>query len=309
MSEGINEKKEDLGIKINTLEVDYEIEKKKIFTKKTSDSEYTFRTGNQADNKSKYLVSIYAKDFSFKGYLSNTLTKEKIGLFNYGNSEDADCYCGNWENDEKNGEGLYFYPVTNDIYIGNWIHNKKEGTGLYFSNANNIVTNFLGTFNNDNFKEGLIVSYQVDKLQIIPKFVYKGKVDENGIKNDDKGIFIEKNIILKGKVVNDEKIEGVVIVFEEGKVKYSFKMNKVEGSGEDYNFSINEDKETEQELIETKKRWDESNLIDKMEQYCQMIMENLAEANGLFDNFQTAIKDDNLQHKISQFNELVNNNI
>ena len=85
MSEGINPKKEDLGIKINTLEVDYEIEKKKVYTQKNSDSEYTFRTGNQADNKSKYLVSIYHKDFSFKGYLSNTLTKEKIGLFNYGN--------------------------------------------------------------------------------------------------------------------------------------------------------------------------------------------------------------------------------
>ena len=96
MSEGINPKKEDLGIKINTLEVDYEIEKKKVYTQKNSDSEYTFRTGNQADNKSKYLVSIYHKDFSFKGYLSNTLTKEKIGLFNYGNSEDADCYCGNF---------------------------------------------------------------------------------------------------------------------------------------------------------------------------------------------------------------------
>ena len=40
-----------------------------------------------------------------------------------------------------------------------------------------------------------------------------------------------------------------------------------------------------------------------------MIMENLAEANGPFDNFQNAIKDDSLQHKISQFNELVNNKI
>ena len=99
------------------------------------------------------------------------------------------------------------------------------------------------------------------------------------------------------------------MVFEEGKVKYSFKMNKVEGSGEDYTFSINENKEMEQELIETKKRWDESNLIDKMENYCQMIMENLAEANGNFDNFQNAIKDDSLQHKISQFNELINNKI
>ena len=176
-------------------------------------------------------------------------------------------------------------------------------TGLYFSNANNTITNFLGTFNNDTFKEGLIVSYKVENKLIIPQFVYKGKVDENGIKNDDNAIFIENNIIFKGKVANDEKIEGVVMVFEEGKVKYSFKMNKVEGSGEDYTFSINENKEMEQELIETKKRWDESNLIDKMENYCQMIMENLAEANGNFDNFKKGfeiLKDDNeKEHKLT----------
>lgn len=306
MSEGINENKEELGIKINTLEVDYEIEKRKVYHQKEANSEITFKTGKQPDNKCKYLVSIHEKDFSFKGYLSNTLTKEKIGLFNYGNSEDADCYCGNWENDEKNGEGIYYYPASQDIYVGNWVKNKKEGNGIYLSSENGIVTICLGTFNSDLFKEGLVVSYQVKGTEIIPKIIYKGKVDDKGVKNDDSAIIIENNIIFKGKVVDDEKMEGLVLVFEEDKVKYSFKMNKIEGSQEnEYNFSINEDKEVEEQLIETKKKWDESNLINRVETFSQVIMESLGEANYSIEEFQKAIEGDKLQNKITQFNELV----
>ena len=134
MSEGIN------GIRVNTIEVDYEIEKRKKYHHKDAESEITFKTGNQSDNKTKYLVSVIAKDFSFKGYLSNTLSKENIGLFTYGVKNDADCYCGQWANDAKNGEGVYYYPTSKDIYIGDWVYNKKEGNGIYLSNENPNVT-------------------------------------------------------------------------------------------------------------------------------------------------------------------------
>ena len=49
MSEGIN------GIRVNTSEVDYEIEKRKKYHHKDAESEITFKTGNQSDNKTKYL--------------------------------------------------------------------------------------------------------------------------------------------------------------------------------------------------------------------------------------------------------------
>ena len=300
MSEGIN------GIRVNTIEVDYEIEKRKKYHHKDAESEITFKTGNQSDNKTKYLVSVIAKDFSFKGYLSNTLSKENIGLFTYGVTNDADCYCGQWANDAKNGEGVYYYPTSKDIYIGDWVYNKKEGNGIYLSNENPNVTICLGKFANDIFKEGLIVTYQRKEKEILHQSVYKGKVDEKGVRNDDMGVIIENNIIFKGKVVSDEKREGFVIVFEGEKVKYSFKMNKIEDSQEnDYNFRINEDKELESELIAEKKKWDEVNLINRVEQYSQLIIERLSEANSSLDAYQKSLEEEKLQNKISKFNDLL----
>lgn len=303
MSEGIND---DLGIRVNTIEVDYEIEKRKIYHLKDADTDITFKTGNQADNKTKYLVSVHAKDFSYKGYLSHTLSKENIGLFTYGITEDADCYCGNWYNDEKTGEGIYYYPPSKDIYIGNWLRNKKEGQGIYLSSEKNTTTLCLGNFNGDLFKEGMVVTYQTKEKEILVKTVYKGKVDEKGVKNDEKGVIIENNIIYKGRVENDEKKEGFVVVLEGEGVKYAFKMNKIEDSQEnDYSFSINEDKEIEKELIAIKKKWDESNLINRVEQYIKEIVQCLAEANCSLDEYQTALEGNQLQNKISKFNELV----
>ena len=43
-------------------------------------------------------------------------------------------YYGNWENGEKEGEGVMIY-VNQDIYSGKWKNGKKDGQGTYIFEA------------------------------------------------------------------------------------------------------------------------------------------------------------------------------
>ena len=175
------------------------------------------------DDLPKYLVDIKSEECIYLGVLSNKLRKELYGysLFNNG-----DEYFGKWNKDKKDAYGIYYFKEKEDsqerqIYIGEFSNNIKQGEGVYLKIKNFEKENqgrpdefifAFGKFTQDNFKEGIIYAFEDGKEKI-----YKGKLNEEGKKEDDKAIIYENgNQLFCGKIKNNIMMEGRIIIFKEG---------------------------------------------------------------------------------------------
>ena len=198
------------------------------------------------DKQNNYLIKIKIfSSFSYYGILSPELKKIEFGSYFY---ENQDQYIGQWNNDLKDGYGIYFYYNQNNLeefYIGKWKNGKKSGKGFYFWKFSDFSIKFedsnydiiYGNFENDIFINGYSISKNKKGF-----FVYFGKFDK-GKKNDENAFFFEKNMGFFGKFENDGLIEGRVVLFKQNKnneIQQSYFTSKSNDINSD-KFSFNDD--------------------------------------------------------------------
>ena len=150
----------------------------------------------------KYFAKIKTPSFQYTGNLSKNLKKENFG---YNQFDNGDEYFGLWNKDKKDGYGIYFFKedqkpdpqLISQIYVGEFKNNMKSGEGIYFNvskfspDKENSPLDFdliIGNFTDDIFQKGIIYNMKEGKRKI-----YKGKMDNDGKKNDEMGELYEDN--------------------------------------------------------------------------------------------------------------------
>lgn len=255
-----NVQKFEKELTFNISVIDYQLSKQEEYT--VGNSKFRLPKKNKNNENINYIGHIKINDkIEYIGYLSKNLEKEGFGKYMY---ENEDMYVGGWLNDEKEGEGFYRY-CTNDIYVGQWKKGKKEGKGIYISIENYTANFFLGNFKDDTFNDGFLINEAYSKNKdLIKSFVYKGKVDINSKKNDDNTIIIENyKFLFQGKVVDDEKKEGIVMAFDDNdKVTYSFKIKAKEKESNEFDFLHNDNMQFT--LIEYFKKFKNLQIVEKL---------------------------------------------
>ena len=227
---------------------------------------------NQNIDYQKYISKIKVDSFYYLGILTNNLKKNGHGHTHFDNGDE---YFGEWEKNNKEGFGLYFFkenekilnPPFNQIYIGDFKNNIKSGNGLYFdikkfseeekSDNINKPIDFvvaIGNFHEDKFLKGIIFSIVDGKRKI-----YKGKIID-GKKNDIDGeIYEEDNKIFFGNIQNNIMMEGRVIILKDGEKEAAYYFKKKENDNNndgEFEFDYNKNKEEDDIYI---KKLDELN--------------------------------------------------
>ena len=190
-----------------------------------------FMYNNKEKNQEKYYASITLNEglSEFKyigglGIFDTNLKRQGFGYIEY----EKDKYIGNWEQDLKNGFGIYGYEknekninknsdindfYTEEIYIGNWENDLKKGKGIYIFKKHKEEDisegdyDFLfGNFEDDKFQYGYIISKKDNS-----KIIYKGKINENGEKNDEESFYFENfnNDIKNDNNINNKSTEEI----------------------------------------------------------------------------------------------------
>ena len=240
----INQENNPNEIKFDVLKIDSIIKKEHIY----KEGENIFQFYREYDTKQeeqdqkidipKYIAKIKSNSFEYLGILSKFLKKENYG---YNHFENGDEYFGNWNKDKKEGYGIYYFKdeenenIIKEIYIGEFKNNVKSGEGLYFKvskfdeekKTDNIMppldyTLIIGNFSEDNFIKGKIFSMEEGKRK-----VYKGKMNKEGKKNDDKAeIYEDDNKIFYGIVKDNSMMEGRIIIMKDGKKETGYYFKK-----------------------------------------------------------------------------------
>ena len=205
----------------------------------------------------KYISKIKTNSSEYLGILSKYLKKEGHGYNHFINGDE---YFGQWNKDKKEGYGIYFFKENDydyydedtsikQIYIGEFRNNLKSGEGIYFKinkfseqKKDNILIPFdfsmaVGNFKDDYFYKGIVYSSVEGKRKI-----YKGRfIDEK--KNDDNAeLYEDDNKIFHGIVKDNIKIEGRIIIMNEGKKEAGYYFIRNDGDIEfDYNKGEKED--------------------------------------------------------------------
>ena len=172
----------------------------------------------------KYFAKIKTPFFQYTGNLSKNLKKENFG---YNQFDNGDEYFGLWNKDKKDGYGIYFFKeetktLPHQIYVGEFKNNMKSGEGIYFNvskfspDKENSPLDFdliIGNFTDDIFQKGIIYNMKEGKRKI-----YKGKMDNDGKKNDEMGELYEDNDkIFFGAIKDNIMLEGRVIIMKDNK--------------------------------------------------------------------------------------------
>ncbi len=236
----------------------------------------------------KYFAQIGIDEYKYTGILSNNLNRDMYG---YSLMPNNDQYLGEYKKEIRDGFGIYkFNPNENEIeiYIGNYINNKKTGKGMYlkiFQLKDNTLINYecsVGDFENDIFKKGIIFSMKNEE-----KTLYKGKVDENGIPDDDNAIIIKnRNNVLCGKIVNGEFVEGRNIILNNNNEKekgYYFCVNNMYNMP--YKFDYRKNEENDESLIKILKNHLNKDYNNKIQNIYNKIINILEQ----FNDFEKAI--------------------
>ena len=246
----------------------------------------------------KYFSTISTKNFDYIGILSNQLKRDKYG-YSKMEKEHSDEYLGEYQNELRDGFGIYKFNSDNDedikeIYIGNYKNNKKEGEGMYLkisksikegSSGNDILINYnsgIGTFESDIFKNGKIFNCK-DGVKIL----YQGKLNEIGEPEDDDAIIYEEdNKIFRGKVSKGDMIEGRNIILNEKLEKVnSYYFTKIDGK---YDFDYFKKEEIDEDCIKKLKE----NPIQNYGKNIQNIFNEINNAFNKFKDYDTAIRTD-----------------
>ena len=228
---------------------------------------YTLKNLEEEENEDipKYLVDIQLNEMRYIGVLSNNLNKD---IYGYNIFDNGDEYFGQWNNDKKEGFGIYYFKEKEEekikhIYIGEFKNNVKFGDGLYFKikkfeeekenkeniNRPNDFTFAIGKFERDNFKEGIIYNIEGEKRQI-----YRGKMNEKGEKADENAeIYENKNQIFNGEIKDNIMRKGRIIVLNEKDIKkeeaYYFERMLDKNPNDEIEFDYRKGEEKDDELI------------------------------------------------------------
>ena len=290
----------------DTYEIDYRIFKDGEYTQKSesksSINKFKLIPGltqdeiQKKDENSeypKYFSTISTKNFDYIGILTNQLKRDKYG---YSIMDNKDEYLGEYKNDIRDGYGIYKFNFTEkddvqEIYIGNYKNNKKEGEGMYLKiyknikddSNKNILINFnsgLGTFVSDVLTSGKIFSSK-DGIEML----YQGKLNDKGEPEDDDAlIFEEGNKIFRGKILNNDMVEGRNIILNDKYEKtnaYYFHKNESK-----YDFDYSKKEEIDEECIKKLKE----NPIKNFGKQIQNIFNEINNCFNKFKDFDTAIK-------------------
>ena len=194
--------------------------------------EYKPESIEECDQKTdylKYIAKIKMPSSQYLGFLSKLLKKENFG---YNHFENGDEYFGQMNKDKKEGYGIYYYGenlasnsnIPSLIYVGEFKNNMKSGEGIYFQvnsfseeekekNIQKKPLDFdllIGNFLNDEFISGTVYNMKGGKRKI-----YKGKIKETK-KNDEMGeLYEDKDKIFFGVFKDNIMIEGRVIIMKD----------------------------------------------------------------------------------------------
>lgn len=174
----------------------------------------------ESDNKDKYICDISKNSCRYIGTLDNKFQKEGYGVQIF---ENGDKYFGQFMDDERNEDGIYFWSPTknetenriqSEIYFGNWKNNKKDVNGMYiwvdepegnmeYENAN--FDAFVGEFDEERYIRGTYLSKDGDFFCL-----YHGNFDRTGKKTDENAFFYtsKTNRIFFGKMIKDSLVSG-----------------------------------------------------------------------------------------------------
>ena len=225
-------------IKFDILKIDSKIKKESRYQENETIFEFCpeYIPENQEDSDQKidipkYISKIKTLNFEYIGILSKNLKKENYGYNCFDNGEE---YFGQCNKDKKEGYGIYYFKneeeknntgMIKQVYVGEFKNNMKSGEGIYFSvssfieekKENKIIykpSDFnlvIGNFSDDNFTKGIIYSMKEGKRKI-----YRGKLNKEGKKEDEKGELYEDNDkIFFGIIKDNIMIEGRIIIMKD----------------------------------------------------------------------------------------------
>ncbi len=295
----INNKKK---LKFDLLKITSIIEKEGQYKERDSIFEFYKEYNKEQDSQNndidvpQFFVHIKSENCVYMGVLSQNLKKEVYG---YNLFENGDEYFGKWNKDKKDAYGIYYFKEKEDsqerqIYIGEFSNNIKQGEGVYLKIKNFEKENqgrpdefifAFGKFTQDNFKEGIIYAFEDGKEKI-----YKGKLNEEGKKEDDKAIIYENgNQLFCGKIKNNIMMEGRIIIFKEGSDEkeeaYYFQRKEEKSPDDEVDFDYRKKEESDEELIKQMKEI--LNIFDreKLKELYMKVMEYKEKIKGP-DNFE-----------------------
>ena len=244
-------KEQDSEAILDSIKIDLEDVKEKTSDGKDykiDDSEIFLYTqyGDPLENAKdqRFLCNLKSKTFQYIGILNEKLQRNYLGKNFYSN---GDKYLGTWKENIRNDNGIYFYKPTKldngklsvELYTGSWSNGKKEGPGVYIWKEveENSYGNeepgtypfeaFIGTMINDRYSNGLYIT--IDGLT---QYAYFGKFDENGVKSDENGLYIQfsedSEKIFNG-TIKDDKLEDGIISFKKDSITKTIRLKNENG--------------------------------------------------------------------------------
>ena len=254
----------------------------------------------------KYFAKIKTPFFQYTGNLSKNLKKENFG---YNQFDNGDEYFGLWNKDKKDGYGIYFFKeetktLPHQIYVGEFKNNMKSGEGIYFNvskfspdkeNSPLYFDLIIGNFTDDIFQKGIIYNMKEGKRKI-----YKGKMDNDGKKNDEMGELYEDNDkIFFGAIKDNIMLEGRVIIMKDDKKENGYYFSR-KGNNllDDVDFDYLKWEEKDDEYIKKLNELNNTLINEKILELFESIIQ-IREKAECGDNFEF-IKNVNYDNDIKQ---------
>lgn len=197
-------------------------------------SQFSIGVGINNEDKESYINKIYTKFFftnddkyvcqlcndldqsTYVGILNDNYSKNVFGFMKYNN---GDLYCGEWKENKKDGNGIYFYH-NGDVFCGTWKDNIKNDFGIYFwVKGKNFKECFLGKFLNDRRMSGLSIMNEMrypnfdenndENFDTTYSYIYHGEfIDSKKCCNNSYLYDYERDIVFYGNIMNDIAQEG-----------------------------------------------------------------------------------------------------
>jgi hypothetical protein len=304
--------KKETTYEFDTLKIDAIIKEESQYKETESSLQSTFIFSNKdekqsSENNTKYISEITTNSFKYIGYLSENLTKEFFGYYKYDNNDE---YSGEWKNDFKEGNGVYLYYNEKDkneeeFYFGNWDKGEKNGKGFYFWKHSNEDVGIeksdydviFGIFEKNEYKNGICISKSKNDFSI-----YEGKY-LNEKKNDDEAFFFENEKCFLGKFVDNEMIEGRIIIFKnKDDIKNCYYFNKTNDEKNPYNFEYKKMSDKDDSIKERKKKFESLNYESRLPEIFNFMKQFIKDSSSLKTMQEIKFKDESIDKFIEYLN-------
>ena len=295
-------------MELNVMEVDKALSgNEKAFILNNKSTGTSVKITKIDDNNEKYYSSIEANSFQYHGILNKKMQKNEFGYYRYQNNEE---YIGEWKEDKKSGDGIYFYEISESdsfhVYIGQWEEGIRKGNGIYvylegqlddnISEISSPSTILIGEFDKNNFAKGIKLITKGGNVDL-----YYGTFSEDGTLNDKDGIMIEGNKIFKGETEKDEIKNGIMAVLnnkpdEASQNNYIYKVTRVEEDSKEVTYEFEDAEEEKDSILNMLENYLKANSQAK-------IVEIFKSINEITENIKDNSSKENLD--IRQLQELI----